>query len=41
MLVDGDHRVAIFANKNISAGEKLLNDCHYEREQAPDWAQKE
>ncbi len=38
LVIDGDHRVGIFALKDIKAGEELLYNYLYTQEQAPDWA---
>lgn len=43
MMVDGHHRVAIYARDDIQAGQELLYDYGYEKElgeHAPQWAQK-
>lgn len=38
LMVDGDHRVAIFASRDIEAGEELLYNYGYTGEGAPAWA---
>ena len=38
MLVDGEHRVAIYARRDIPAGAELFYDYKYEADKAPEWA---
>ncbi|KAL6781418.1 hypothetical protein ACKKBG_A11075 [Auxenochlorella protothecoides x Auxenochlorella symbiontica] len=37
LMVDGDHRVAILARKNIRDGDELFYNYHYEKRAAPSW----
>ncbi len=38
LLVDGDHRVGIYARKDIPPGTELTYDYCYATEHAPSWA---
>ena len=38
LMVDGDHRVGIYARKDIRPGTELTYDYCYSIEQAPSWA---
>ena len=37
-MVDGDHRVAIMASRDIADGSELTYDYLYDKRVAPDWA---
>lgn len=38
LMVDGDHRVAIMASREIADGSELTYDYLYDKRVAPDWA---
>ena len=38
LLVDGEHRVAIYAKKDIAPGQEIFYDYKYDADKAPEWA---
>lgn len=41
VLVDGEHRVAIYARKDIAPGQEIFYDYKYEADKAPEWARED
>lgn len=40
LLVDGDHRVGIFADRDMLAGTEIFYDYGYEDCHCPEWGEK-
>jgi hypothetical protein len=38
LMVDGDWRVAVYANRSITPNEELFYDYRYDQDVRPDWA---
>ena len=36
--MDGEHRVAIYAKKDIAPGQEIFYDYKYDADKAPEWA---